>query len=54
MAVMVDPDRGLASVKQTAAFSKRYLQGILAIFLPKNHQKILVKTPCFIFHPTSY
>ena len=32
MAVVVDPDRGLASVRRAAAFGKGYLQGILAIF----------------------
>lgn len=32
MAVVVDPDRGLASVRRAAAFGTGYLQGILAIF----------------------
>jgi hypothetical protein len=29
---VVDPDSGLALVRRAAAFSKGYLQGILAIF----------------------
>lgn|GEM_PF-5444489 len=32
MAAVVDPERGLASVRRVAAFGTGYLQGILATF----------------------
>jgi hypothetical protein len=32
MAAIVDPERGLASVRRAAAFGTGYLQGILAMF----------------------
>ena len=41
--VVVDPDRDFASVRRASAFGKGYLQGILAIFLPKTYQKIQLK-----------
>jgi hypothetical protein len=32
MAVVMDPERGLASVRRAATFGTGYLQGILAMF----------------------
>ena len=37
MAAIVDPDKGLASVRRAAAFGNGYLKGLLAmIFLDRN------------------
>ena len=40
MAVIVDPERGIASVRRAAAFGDGYLKGILATFFCQKVSKI--------------